>query len=164
MSGIKSDEYKPTHKQVVQRIAKWYKSRHQSCIVMAELVAAIREIPDVIVWTSGARSTLIECKASRADFLSDKDKYFRRQEKYGVGDRRYYAAPMGIIQPEDLPAGWGLIELTKRQIIEVVPPTAKTADKRNECIMLMSALRRLEISTAVYVVHDNGETNQEGGE
>jgi hypothetical protein len=144
-------EYKPTHKQLVSRIAKTFKNRHQSAIVMAEFVTSAQEIPDVIVWQSGAYSVLIECKVNRSDFLSDKAKFFRRQEDYGMGDNRYYAAPSGIIKPEELPEGWGLFEVSANQVRVVVEAKRKEANKRRECLMLMSALRRLEISTAVFV-------------
>jgi len=154
MAILKVKEWNPTHKQLVRRIASWYKMRHQSCIVLAEFVTAAQEIPDVLVFESGANTVLIECKASRADFLSDKGKFFRRQEHYGMGDKRYYAAPSGMIKPEELPEGWGLLEVCERQMRTTVVAIHKTADKRKECIMLMSALRRLEISTAVFVRHD----------
>lgn len=150
-------EYHPTHKQLVYRISTWFKNRHQSCIVMAEFVTAAQEIPDVLVMQSGAHSVLVECKASRSDFLSDKNKFFRRQEDYGVGDNRYYAAPVGMLKPDELPVGWGLLEVGERQIREVAEPKPKEANKRRECIMLMSALRRLEISTAVFVRHEEIE-------
>lgn len=155
-----SEEYKPTHKNIVRRISVWFKNRHQSCIVMAEFVTAAQEIPDVLVMQSGANSVLIECKASRSDFIADKTKSFRRQEVYGVGDIRYYAAPEGIIKPEELPDGWGLLIVRPHQIIETVEPKRKEADKRKECIMLMSALRRLEISTAVFVRQEETEKEQ----
>jgi len=147
-------EYQPTHNQLVRRIATWFKNRHQSSIVMAEFVTVAQEIPDVLAMQSGARSVLVECKVSRSDFLSDKDKFFRRQEEYGVGDRRYYAAPEGIIKDEELPDGWGLLEVRPHSILERVEPKDKEANKRSECIMLMSALRRLEISTAVFVIQE----------
>jgi len=150
----KIKDFSPTHKQLVTRIATWYKNNHQSCIVMAELKTSAQEIPDVIVWKSGAHSILIECKTSRADFLSDKDKFFRRQESYGMGEERYYAAPTGIIRPEELPEGWGLFEIDEKFVREVRRAEIKHANKRHECIMLMSMLRRLEISTAVFVRHD----------
>jgi hypothetical protein len=124
---------------------------------MSEFVTAAQEIPDVLVMESGAHSVLIECKASRSDFLSDKDKFFRRQEDYGMGDKRYYAALVGMISPNELPAGWGLLEVAERQIREVVDALPKKSNKRRECIMLMSALRRLEISTAVFVRQDDSQ-------
>lgn len=81
-------EYTPTHKQLVRRVAAWFKARHQSAVVMAEFVTIAQEIPDVIAWQNGAHSVLVECKASRSDFLSDKEKIFRRQESYGMGEKR----------------------------------------------------------------------------
>lgn len=147
-------EYKPTHSQLVRRIAGWFKIRHKSSIVMAEFVTSAQEIPDVLTMQSGAHSVLVECKVSRSDFLSDKDKFFRRQEDYGMGDKRYYAAPVGLIKPEELPDGWGLLEVEERRIREIVEPKHKEANKRRECLMLMSALRRLEISTAVFVIQE----------
>lgn len=57
-------------------------------------------------------STLIEVKASRADFLADKNKLHRT--KGGVGQLRYYLAPKGLIDPSELPAKWGLLGVTAR--------------------------------------------------
>lgn len=153
MQKTKTD-YKPTHNQLVRRIAAWFKLRHQSSIVMAELVTSAQEVPDVLAMQSGAHSVLVECKVRRSDFLSDKDKFFRRQEDYGMGDKRYYAAPVGLIRPDELPDGWGLLDVDVYRVRETVEPKHKEANKRRECLMLMSALRRLEISTAVFVIQE----------
>jgi hypothetical protein len=149
--------YSLTHKQLVTRIAKWYKYKKKSSIIMTEFSTAAQEIPDVLVMQSGAFSVLIECKVSRSDFLSDKNKLYRRWEEYGMGDHRYYATPKGLIKPEELPDGWGLLEVSEHQINKQVEPHKKKCNKRHECLMLMSALRRLEISSAVFIVHDSME-------
>lgn len=154
MAIVKIKDFAPTHRQLVKRISTWYKNRHQSCIVLAEFVTAAQEIPDVLVFESGAHTVLLECKISRSDFLTDKGKYFRRQEDYGMGERRYYVAPHGMIQPEELPKGWGLYEVDEKYVREKVEAEYKYANKTKECIMLMSALRRLEISTCVFVRQD----------
>lgn len=57
-------------------------------------------------------SFLFECKASRSDFLRDKNKSSRIDA--GYGRYRYYLAPEGIINPEDLPEKWGLILVNSR--------------------------------------------------
>jgi len=62
-----------THTEVVKVAAKWLTRNHP--IVITEM-ACSNEEPDVIGW-SGGISTLIEAKASRSDFLSDKRKSFR---------------------------------------------------------------------------------------
>lgn len=147
------------HKEIVKRIASWLKYTKRYTVVMAELSTRNSETPDVIGWIGGASSLLIECKATRSDFLSDKKKCFRRNPDTGVGDLRYYASPKGLIKPEELPEGWGLLEIDGRFVRETKSATLQQSNKRNECAMLMSAIRRLEISTAVYVVSE--EDNKE---
>jgi len=140
-----------THKMLVRRIATWLKWTKQNTVVMSELATRNGETPDVIGWIGGASSTLIECKVSRADFLADSKKWFRRDEERGMGDVRYIATPEGLLQTDEIPAGWGLLEAGARCVREIRKPEQKQGSKRNECVMLMSALRRLEISTAVFV-------------
>lgn len=76
---------------------------------MAELSTANTETPDVIGWHGNGGSILIECKVSRSDFLADKNKVFRRDEDLGMGDVRYFAAPIGLLCADEMPAGWGLV-------------------------------------------------------
>ncbi|CAM3656982.1 adenylosuccinate synthase [Bordetella flabilis] len=75
------------------------------------------EIPDAIGFrhtgyapTDG--SVLIEVKVSRADFLADARKHHRKAG--GVGSWRYYMAPEGLIDPAELPDGWGLLQVNPR--------------------------------------------------
>ena len=150
-----------THKKLVRRMANYLKGAKRMTVVMSELATSNSETPDVIGWIGGAASTLIEIKVSRSDFLADRKKRFRRIEDQGMGDERYMATPPGLIKAEELPDGWGLLEVhehhgmkNRSYIKRVVEAQSKPASKRNECVMLMSALRRLEISTAVYVVHE----------
>jgi hypothetical protein len=85
-----------------------------------------------------------------------------------MGNKRYYAAPVGMIREEELPDGWGLLEVEKHCVRIRVEPKPKEANKSRECMMLMSALRRLEISTAVFVRQEENEDapaeNQGNGE
>jgi hypothetical protein len=155
-----------THKALVTRLAKWLKYTKRMTVVMAELHTKNSETPDVMGWIGNANSILIECKASRQDFLADKNKFFRRHEEMGMGDVRYIAAPEGLLVIQEIPEGWGLLEVSENHVIETIAPTLKKANKTNECVVLMSALRRLEISTAVYVVSEEeplsktGESNE----
>lgn len=79
-------------------------------VVLPEFFTHNSELPDVIAF-KGAESTVIECKVSRSDFLKDRHKPFRINSTAGMGDRRYYCAPKGLIKPEELPMNWGLIEI-----------------------------------------------------
>ena len=98
-----------THKSLVKGAGIWL--RKFGCgVVLEELVSCsiTGEIPDAIGWKFGF-SYLIECKASRSDFLSDKKKVFRRNPEQGMGAYRFYMSPPHIIEIKDLPEGWGLI-------------------------------------------------------
>ena len=75
-----------------------------------------------------------------------------------MGDLRYVAAPIGILRAEEMPARWGLLEVTKRQVRVTKEAEPMKAHKGRECVMLMSALRRVELSTAVYVVAEDQST------
>ena len=101
-----------THQQLVKKAATWCKSK---CgVVITEMVClnVSGEIPDCIGFTDGGTvSFLIECKASRSDFKADSKKMFRKNGFLGMGDFRFYLAPKGMINIEELPKGWGLIEV-----------------------------------------------------
>ncbi|MGB6631960.1 MAG: hypothetical protein WBE52_12020, partial [Terriglobales bacterium] len=93
-------------------------------------------------------SVLIESKISRGDFLADRDKPFRQKPEIGVGCERYYLSPRGLIRSEELPAGWGLLEVSGREI-ERVKPSAKNMRSDigfgYEMNLLLASLRRVEV-------------------
>ena len=119
---------------------------------MKELKTWNSETPDVIGFWSGGRSMLIECKASRNDFLADKNKHFRREAEMGMGDLRFFLCADEIIKPDDLvDSGWGLLKITEHQIREIKESSHFTANKNAELTMIISVLRRLEIAATVFV-------------
>lgn len=148
-----STDSRPNHKTLVRKSAAWLRNRKNCNVVFAELATQNNETPDVIGFHGAGGSILVECKTSRADFLADKNKIFRHHEEMGMGDARYFAAPKGLLKPDELPEGWGLLEITDAdgRTYETKQATYKEANKRAEVKMLMSAIRRLEISTAVFV-------------
>src|SRR5260370_33864014 len=85
-------------------------------VVLSEQGCVGGEMPDAIGWKKVCHSVLVESKVSRADFLADRDKPFRLKPEIGVGCERYYLAPRGLIRPEELPAGWGLLEAGGRAL------------------------------------------------
>lgn len=129
-----------THDQLVVLAANWLKSKHP--VVITEL-ATTGEEPDAIGWR-GTSSTLIECKATRADFISDKNKMFRREPWLGIGDFRYFLTPAGLIQMDELPPLWGLLEVTGSKIRKVVEGQyfSESSEER-EIGILLSTIRRI---------------------
>lgn len=97
------------HAQLVRIAKKWLIKARGCNVVLAERAEPTTgETPDVIGW-KGRHSILIECKASRADFRRDKDKWFRHG--YGLGQQRFFLAAEGVIPAQEVPEGWGLLEV-----------------------------------------------------
>lgn len=143
------------HKDLVRMAAKWVKNTLLCTVVMTELSTRNTETPDVLGFWSDGSSVLIECKASRADFLADAKKIFRAIPEGGMGDARYYFTAPGLLAVEEIPYGWGLVECHEHQCRVVRQSMDRMkSDKQREVTMLVSALRRLEISTAVFVRQD----------
>lgn len=144
-----------THKEACTRAARWLQNTMGCAVVMTERTTRVQETPDAVGWKSDGDSILVECKVSRSDFHADKAKVFRRVEEQGVGLHRYYAAPKGILTPEDMPDGWGLLEITEHQVRVRKRPDGKPANKTAEVSMLVSAIRRLELAATVFVRHED---------
>lgn len=145
------------HRDLVKRAVAWLKHNQQYTIVINELGSShTRETPDAIAFKGGF-SILIECKASRSDFLADKKKFFRRDLEYGMGNKRYFMVPKGLVAPEEVPPMWGLLEVYEKQVrIKKHVEVFEVADvnKTAEVALLTSVIRRLEISTAVFVRYE----------
>lgn len=130
----------PTHAQLVKKAIKWLWS--QRCVVVISEMAGSGQEPDAIGWHPGY-SILIECKASRSDFLADKHKRYRRFSE-SMGDQRYYLAPKGTIKSEELPEGWGLLVPSGNGVRIVVQSRyIPNKDCHSEIHLLLSAICRV---------------------
>ncbi|OLU23316.1 adenylosuccinate synthase [Pseudomonas sp. PA15(2017)] len=80
------------------------------------------EVPDAIGFRAAGSyddgSIVVECKTSRADFLADRKKAHRTTG--GCGNWRYFLAPEGLISPDELPPGWGLLTVNNRGHVKPV--------------------------------------------
>ena len=143
------------HYELVVRAEKWLKDQACGVVFRDDFRATTTsgEQPDAIGFRSGV-SILVECKASRSDFLADKKKKFRLDSNLGMGDWRFFMCEPGVITPADLPLGWGLIYALPKQIKKVqgVPGNGHWLSKKpfqgnkgSEMQMMYSALRRMEI-------------------
>lgn len=107
-----------THADLVQRAERWLKTR--GCVVILSEVRSLQnlEIPDAIGWGyNSALSYLVECKATRPDYLRDKKKIFRHPgHQFALGRYRYYMAPPKLIKPEEVPKRWGLLEVHPKTV------------------------------------------------
>jgi hypothetical protein len=136
-----------THAKLVSLAVAWLR-RYRCGVVLSEQACVSGEMPDAIGWKKACRSVLVECKGSRPDFLADREKPFRKKPETGVGCERYYLAPRGLIQLQELPPDWGLLEVCGREI-EKVKPSAKNLRTPigfgYEMNLLLASLRRVEV-------------------
>jgi hypothetical protein len=136
-----------THSQLVEKAVHWLR-RYRCGVVLSEQACVSGEMPDAIGWKRACHSVLVECKVTRSDFLADRAKPFRLKPAKGVGCERFYLAPADLIRREELPPGWGLLEL-RRNRIELIHASAKdlrsAAGFRCEMNLLLASLRRVEV-------------------
>jgi hypothetical protein len=136
-----------THAQLVERAVCWLR-RYRCGVVLSEQGCVSGEVPDAIGWKQACHSVLVECKVTRADFLADRDKPFRKKSEKGVGSERFYLTPLGLVKIEELPVGWGLLELHRGRI-EMIRASAKNLRTatgfRYEMNLLLASLRRVEV-------------------
>jgi hypothetical protein len=146
------------HAQLVTRAVEWLRAKYRCGIILSEQYCATGEVPDAIGWKGFCRSVVIECKASRADFLADAGKSFRLKPEEGLGCERIYMAPSGLIRREELPKGWGLLECTRTETKLVVKPTRITQRTQiglmKEMNLLLASLRRVEVRIEPQTITD----------
>lgn len=146
------------HAQLVARAVDWLRRRYKCGIVLSEQSCATGEIPDVIAWKGFCKSVLVECKVSRSDFLADAAKPFRVNPQEGMGSQRFYLAPAGTINANELPKHWGLLELHGRDIRVAVKPgrldLRSEVGLMKEMNLLLASLRRVEVRIEPQTITD----------
>lgn len=126
---------KRTAAEMMQAVNRYYWSRHGSgYALVTEITASMNEIDpslgnkwrdrrriDALVAVGGTL-TAIEIKVSRQDFLRETDE--KRAPWRALTHRFLYVAPAGIIKPEEVPKGCGLLEVPDRALyaVQVVRP------------------------------------------
>lgn len=130
-----------THSELINQGAKWL-VRQGCAVVITDMSHGQSETPDAIGW-KGTHATLIECKASRADFLADRHKPFRRMPDTGMGGARYMLTMRGLIRAEELPPAWGLLEWDGKRMHVTRKHEHQPTNGRSEISLLLSALRRV---------------------
>jgi len=135
-----------THAELVKLAERWLrKSPDPHPIVLSDVRCnMISEQPDAIGFRNGGGATVVECKASRADYIRDLDKPHRKNPAFGMGAHRYYCAPAGVIPVDNalFPKGWGLIVPTERGVRVILKADPfKEFDQNGERALLVYALR-----------------------
>ena len=145
-----------THAQLVSKAVHWLR-RYRCGVILSEQACVSGEMPDAIGWKRACHSVLVECKVTRADFLADRAKPFRLKPQQGVGCERFYLVPAGLIRREELPSGWGLLELRHNKI-DTTQLSAKNLHTavgfKYEMNLLLASLRRVEVRIEPQTITD----------
>ncbi|MEQ6438152.1 adenylosuccinate synthase [Comamonas sp. w2-DMI] len=113
------------------------------------------EIPDALGFCFYGQAVrdgtvMVECKTSRADFFADKAKQHRHTG--GVGNWRYYMAPAGLIQVDELPDKWGLIEVNARGHLKLVRGPYQDSNYYSQVERLVSMRHEADVAREMYLV------------
>ena len=125
--------------------------RHPYKYVAVELCTYGTENTDVWGY-DGYCTAVIEVKISHADFMADKKKWWRTYapEELRAGNLRWYLCPEGVIKPEELPEGWGLLYWNGKNIVPQVAPKINLATWHADMKILYSILRREKFPEKIY--------------
>jgi hypothetical protein len=143
---------------MVKLAESWLRHSYRCGVILSEQACSSGEVPDVIGWKGQCRSVVVECKVSRADFLADAQKPWRKDPELALGCERLYLAPTGLIAASELPPGWGLLECRGRKVRLVVKP--RRASQRtvqgmmHEMNLLLASLRRVEVRIEPQTITD----------
>lgn len=140
-----------THAGLVDRAVAWLRGTQRCHVVLHERCGRTGEQPDAIGWTPSGASLLVECKVSRADFLADAKKPWRRVPEIAMGCERWYFTPDGLLHPSELPDGFGLAEAGPR-VVRIKRKAQGRPDycRTTEIALLVSELRRYQLHGITY--------------
>lgn len=136
-----------THGELVDIGARWLLKDAPNIFlkcqyVVKELMFAGMERPDIFGIRSGM-TVLIEVKVSRSDFLADSKKSFRVEQGQGLGQRRYYLCPEGLINEREV-GYWGLLECDGEKVSVRKKSGNFSANSQSEVNLMYSILRRIQ--------------------
>lgn len=146
-----------THTRLVDEAVRWLRSKYRCGIVLSEQSCSSGETPDAIGWKGRNHSVVVECKISLCDFLADAAKSWRSNPESALGCERFYLAPAEMISCEELPVGWGLLEISGREmtIARRSKKNLRSAEGlANEMNLLLASLRRVEVRIEPQTITD----------
>jgi hypothetical protein len=153
-----------THEDLRKSAVRWLTVSRRCSVVLSELTSTACETPDAIGWRSGM-SCLVECKASRSDFLANAKKPSIRAGR-GMGRQRYFLCITGLIYTDDLQdSDYGLLWIKNGRVSMMKEAALVETNHSAEILMLTSALRRVktrEFLTINIVTEEERKAIEEG--
>lgn len=158
------------HYRLCRAGARWLRRHTENCavtncpFVIVEPATIAQEQPDIFGWDYWS-TTVIEVKTSRQDFHADARKPFREDPSLGIGMKRMYLCPEGMIKENEIPEKWGLLyEKDKKICLIKKPEIFKERNTHAEFIIFSSLFRRMGIKTQIFDFHDKSRGNNTNNE
>jgi hypothetical protein len=144
---------KITHRELCVRGSKWLNKKAgwqlKSQFVCCELVCqGGRENPDIFGLRPNG-NVLIEVKVSRADFRKEFKKQGRINLSHAIGRQRLYMTPKGMLKPDEIPFGWGLIEYDGKNF-EIVKDSEKFEEHAETVAHYYHSILRREAGYGIF--------------
>lgn len=138
-----------TADEVLQKVRlKWPAKSAAVLPAVADRVGRPERFADVVVMelfpSRGLSLSVVEIKVSRSDFLKEMRTPEKAESINAFCDYQWIAAPAGVIHPEDLPPGWGLLEATATKATIKKKPVLNPHRREPDRVFLASLLRALQ--------------------
>ena len=149
-------EKKLTHHEICLVVANLLKKGVKSAgippmslraVELSDITTCTYEAPDVIAYRQNVKDNIcmvFEIKVSRSDFKADAKKKCRGYAE-GMGVQRYFVVPEGLVSPDEVREGWGLLYLSNGSLTSMKKSKIFPDDERNifgEVNTLLNLMRR----------------------
>lgn len=92
--------------------------------------------------SKGFTSVAVEIKVARSDFIRELDNPTKRRPMEANAVETWFATPPGLIQPSELPEGWGLLEYLANGTVRAKHRARQRAQPEFKTAFVASVLRR----------------------
>lgn len=153
LNGIKQNYI--SYYDLCQACSTWiYKSHFKDLMwkyVIIGLKGVTNKMPDIYA-VSGLFSLCVEVKMTRGEFTRSLKKKNNLYYDNGCGTYRYYLCPDGVININELPDGWGLINYNydEQNLTIVKESTEFDCKYRSDMMILSSFIKKLGIKSQIF--------------
>lgn len=116
-----------TARQLVGEVRARYPRPEWLCEPEVALAGRRLDVVALNLWSTRAHRIVgFEVKVSRGDWLRELSAFEKSADWHAVVDAFYVVTPGGLVQPDELPGGWGLLELRGTRMFTKVQAVART--------------------------------------
>lgn len=127
-TNLEDDYYRPrkvkvTANDVLQACGSYYSQMGMDVIPEVSIAhKGERRVDGLVVGRGNETAIVLEVKVDRGDFQHELDNPEKRVAALGLCSQYFFAAPQGMIKPNELPQEAGLLEMDKRGKIHPTVP------------------------------------------